>query len=167
MPMPTRCSAITTATRKLLADRMGNYLYTNTEWFFQDDWKVKSNLSFSYGIRFYDDPAQYEAGHQLSSFSPSAWNPATAPVLIRPAVVNGANVGINPLNGTTYAYGLVGDFVPGRRQSGGRRTHRRDERLASVTLQPRADCRRSAGGIRLGSFSRRQELRPRRRRNLF
>jgi hypothetical protein len=92
---------------------MGNYLYTNTEWFFQDDWKVKSNLSLSYGIRFYDDPAQYEAGHQLSSFSPAAWNPATAPLLIRPAVVNGANVGVDPRTGATYAYGLVGDFVPG------------------------------------------------------
>jgi hypothetical protein len=90
-----------------------NYLFTNTEWYFQDDWKMKRNLSLSYGVRFYHDPAQYDARYQLASFSPAAWNPATAPVLIRPAVVNGANVGIDPLTGATYSQGLVGDFVPG------------------------------------------------------
>jgi len=91
----------------------GNYIFTNTEWFFQDDWKVKSNLSFSYGVRFYHDIPQYDARSQLASFSPAAWDPATAPVLIRPAVINAANVGIDPLTGTTYSQGLIGDFVPG------------------------------------------------------
>ena len=91
----------------------GNYLFTNTEWYFQDDWRVKSYLTLNYGIRFYHDPAQYDARDQAASFSPAAWNPADAPVLIRPAVVNGADVGIDPLTGTTYNNGLVGDFVPG------------------------------------------------------
>ncbi len=92
---------------------VGNYIFTNTEWYVQDDWKVKNNLSLSYGIRFYHDPAQYNTNLQSNSFSPQAWNPQNAPVLIRPAVVNSQNVGIDPRTGTTYAYGLVGDFVPG------------------------------------------------------
>lgn len=92
---------------------LGHFLFTNTEWYAQDDWKVKRNFSVSYGIRFYHDPAMYEQQHALASFSPAAWNPATAPVLIRPAVVNGTNVGIDPLTGQTYPYGQVGDFVPG------------------------------------------------------
>jgi hypothetical protein len=91
----------------------GKYLFTNTEWFFQDDWKMKGNLSFSYGIRFYHDPPQFDTRYQLASFSPAAWDPATAPVLIRPAVVNGTNMGIDPLTGTTYSQGLIGAFVPG------------------------------------------------------
>jgi hypothetical protein len=91
----------------------GNYVFTNTEWFFQDDWKALRNLSLSFGVRFYHDPPQYDVRNQLASFSPAAWNSATAPVLIRPAVVNGQNVGVDPRTGTTYGQGLIGDFVPG------------------------------------------------------
>lgn len=91
----------------------GDYIFTNTEWYLWDEWKVKSNLSVNYGLRFSHDPPQYDARNQLASFSPAAWNTATAPVLIRPAVVNGANMGIDPLTGTTYPQGLIGDFVPG------------------------------------------------------
>ena len=96
-----------------LAEPTSHYYFTNTEWFVQDDWKVKSNLSISWGLRFYHDPAQYDAKQIISSFSPAAYNPATAPVLIRPAVVGGVNVGIDPTTGTTYGQGQVGDFVPG------------------------------------------------------
>ena len=92
---------------------VGNYIFTNTEWYLQDDWKVKNNLTLSYGVRFYHDPAQYNTAQHSSSFSPAAWNPATAPVLIRPGSAGGTNVGIDPTSGRTYAYGLVGDFVPG------------------------------------------------------
>jgi len=94
-----------------LAEPTSHYFFTNTEWFLQDDWKVKSNLSISWGVRFYHDPPQYDAKEIISSFSPQAWNAATAPVLIRPGVVNG-NVGIDPTTGTVYGIGYVGDFVP-------------------------------------------------------
>ena len=92
----------------------GDYLFTNTEWFFQDTWKVKHNLSLDYGVRFTHDPPQYDIQPQITaSFSPAAWNPATAPVLLRPATISGTNVAVDPLTGTTYPYGLVGAFVPG------------------------------------------------------
>jgi hypothetical protein len=90
-----------------------DYRFTNTEWFIQDDWKVKAGLSLSYGLRFYHDPAQYDKRGFISSFSPSAWDPASAPVLLRPAVVNGTNVAQDPTTGKTYSVGLVGLFVPG------------------------------------------------------
>ena len=96
-----------------LAWPQGNFLFTNTEWFLQDDWKIKSNLSISYGVRFYHDPPVYDAKENTSSFSPAAWNPAQAPVLIRPGVASGVNVGIDPTTGTVYGQGQVGDFVPG------------------------------------------------------
>jgi hypothetical protein len=90
-----------------------NYLFTNTEWFVQDDWKLNSNLSISWGLRFYHDPAQYDSRGFISSFSPTAWNAAAAPVLLRPGVVNGTNVAIDPTTGKTYGQGLIGLFVPG------------------------------------------------------
>ena len=126
------------------AGPVGNYIFTNTEWFFQDDWKVKSNLSLSYGVRFYRDPAQYDVLPQLASFSPAAWNPAMAPVLIRPATVNNANTGINPLNGATFPYGLVGDLVPnvgnpadGQLVNGSNGVPRAPYTVAPVAIGPR------------------------------
>jgi hypothetical protein len=99
--------------QEALSRPQSNYVFTNTEWFFQDDWKMKSNLSISWGVRFYHDPPQYDTRGLISSFSPQAWNPAQAPVLIRPAVVNSQNVGIDPTTGTLYALGQIGLFVPG------------------------------------------------------
>ena len=91
----------------------GDYIFTNTEWYFWDDWKVRPNLSINFGVRFHHDPPQYDTRNQLASFSPAAWSTANAPVLIRPAVVGGVNMGVDPLTGTTYPQGLIGDFVPG------------------------------------------------------
>ena len=107
----------------------------------------------SYGIRFYHDPAMYEQQHDLASFSPAAWNPATAPVLIRPAVVNGANVGIDPLTGTTYPYGLGGGFRAGCRQSGGRATGRRAPMdVSRIALQSGAGFRAPRFGFAWDPF---------------
>ena len=92
----------------------GNFLFTNLEFFFQDTWKVRSNLTLDYGIRFYHDPPQYDARNQLASFSLAAYNPANAPVLLRPGFDSKNNkVAVDPLTGNTYSSGLIGDFVPG------------------------------------------------------
>jgi hypothetical protein len=96
-----------------LARPQSDYRFTNTEWYFQDDWKVRSGLSISWGLRFSHDPPQYDKRGFISSFSPAAWDPAAAPVLLRPAVVNGTNTSIDPTTGKTYGQGLVGLFVPG------------------------------------------------------
>ncbi len=96
-----------------LSQPTSNFLFTNTEWFIQDDWKVKNGLSISYGIRFYHDPPMYDSNGFMASFSPSAWDPKNAPVLLRPGVVNGTNVALDPTTGKSYSQGLVGLFVPG------------------------------------------------------
>ena len=90
-----------------------NYNYINLEWYAQDTWKVRSNLTLDYGVRFYHDPPQYDALGQLSSFWPTTYSAAGAPVLLQPAMVSGQKVALDPLNGQTYSNGLVGDFVPG------------------------------------------------------
>ena len=96
-----------------IARPQSNYLFTNTELFVQDDWKVRRNFSVSYGLRIYHDPPQYDTRQLISNFSPAAWDPATAPVLLRPAVVGGKNVSIDPTTNTVYGQGLIGLFVPG------------------------------------------------------
>ena len=91
----------------------GKYFFSNLEFYAQDDWKVKSNVSLSYGVRFYHDPPQYDIRNQLASFSLGAFDPAKAPVLLRPANVNGTKVALNPVTGATYPQGLIGAFAPG------------------------------------------------------
>ena len=89
----------------------GQYRSWNIEWFAQDNWRVNKKLTLDYGIRFYIIQPQYDAGLQTSSFNPSLYNNADRAVLVQPAVVNGQNVGVNPLTGATTAQALVGSIV--------------------------------------------------------
>jgi len=92
----------------------GRFLFTNTEFYFQDTWKVASNLTVDYGVRFYRDPPQYDANGQLASFNAGAFKTANSVVLLRPALVNGVKVALDPVTGKTYAQGLIGAFAPGQ-----------------------------------------------------
>ena len=92
----------------------GNFLFTNTEFYLQDTWRIRKNLALDYGIRFYHDPPQYDNNGQLASFSPASYNPAKAPVLLRPVTVNGVKVAQDPITGKTYGQGLIGTFAPGQ-----------------------------------------------------
>ena len=59
-----------------------NAIYTDIHFFVQDTWKVKSNLTFDYGIRFYHVPTQHELRPEETldaAFLPSRYDPAKAP----------------------------------------------------------------------------------------
>ena len=92
----------------------GNFLYTNTEFYLQDTWRVRRNLSLDFGVRFYIDPPQYDANGQLASFSAAHFDPAKAAVLLRPILVNGVKYAQDPISLVNYPQGLVGAFAPGR-----------------------------------------------------
>jgi hypothetical protein len=51
----------------------------NLEWFAQDEWKVRNNLTLSYGVRYSYFGPTYDKNGLLSNFVPSLWNPASAP----------------------------------------------------------------------------------------
>lgn len=91
----------------------GRFVFTNTELYVQDAWRVRRNLMLDYGVRFYHDPPQYEQNGQLASFVPSLYSAANAPLLLRPQLVNGVKYAVDPRNGKTYPSGLVGAFTPG------------------------------------------------------
>ena len=69
----------------------GSYLFTNLELYVQDTWRARRNLSLDYGVRVYHDPAQYDTRHQIAPRSRFGllYKVSDAPVLLRPATVNG------------------------------------------------------------------------------
>lgn len=83
------------------------------EGYIQDKWKATSRLTFDIGLRITNSLAQQPANNNAGNFVPATFNPAAAPVLYRPAVVNGAKVIINPLTGATVPNVYSGLIVPG------------------------------------------------------
>jgi len=74
---------------------------------------VRRNLTLDAGLRFYHDPPQYDPRGQLTSFTPSAYSGADAPLLLSPGLdAAGKKSAIDPLNGPAYWVGLIGTFAP-------------------------------------------------------
>ena len=93
--------------------RKGLYAYQSYEWYVQDNWKVRPNLTLDYGIRFSLLKPWYEKQDQISSFVLAAFDPKQQVTLYRPTLVNGVRLALNPLTGQTAAAALIGAIVPG------------------------------------------------------
>ena len=95
------------------------YRYNQVEWYGQDTWKVRPNLTLNYGVRFSVMGPLHEENNLVSSFVPSAFNPQQTVMLYEPGCLGsspctGANrVAVNPLTGATLPGGLIGAIVPG------------------------------------------------------
>ena len=92
---------------------VGNYVYTNTEWYAQDSWKVSPKLTLNYGIRFSLVPPTYSESNKIANFDPSLYNPSTAVRLFQPAQINGQRMAYDPLTQQTLLPGFIGFIVPG------------------------------------------------------
>lgn len=51
------------------------------EWFAQDEWRVRKNLSLSLGVRYSYFAPPYDRNGLLANFDPSLWNRANAPIV--------------------------------------------------------------------------------------
>jgi hypothetical protein len=83
-----------------------------SEFYAQDTWKASRRLTFDLGMRFLWYTPWYST-QPAAVFVPARYDPAKAPRLYEPAVVNGANVALDPVTGQTRPNVFVGSFVPG------------------------------------------------------
>ena len=51
------------------------------EWFAQDDWRLRSNLTVTYGVRYSYFGPPYDRNGLLANFVPSLWNASDAPIV--------------------------------------------------------------------------------------
>lgn len=87
--------------------------YANIEWYLQDNWKVKNQLTLDYGVRFYYVTPQWDGTGQASTFLPGSFTASSAVRLFKPAVINGVRVGYDAATGQTVNSAFIGRIVPG------------------------------------------------------
>jgi len=101
---------------------IGDYWFTNIEFYLQDSWRVRRNLTLDIGVRFYHMPSQENLNKNSAVFIQSAYDPSKAARLYYPACTitpaAGAacpasnQVAKDLLTGYTTYPALVGTFVP-------------------------------------------------------
>ncbi|MBI3679449.1 MAG: TonB-dependent receptor [Acidobacteria bacterium] len=85
----------------------------NTEAFLQDTWRPFRRLTLDYGVRLYWISPILERDNLMGAFVPSAYDAARPMQLVRPAIVGGRRVGMNPVTGQTYSDAAIGAIAPG------------------------------------------------------
>ncbi|MGA2269618.1 MAG: carboxypeptidase regulatory-like domain-containing protein [Bryobacteraceae bacterium] len=93
---------------------VGQYRYTNAEFYVQDSWKAMPRLTVNYGVRAYYIQPYYDKGENTANFLPNLYDPKQAVRLYWPTLdASGNRVGIDRATGQTVPATLIGLIVPG------------------------------------------------------
>ncbi len=101
---------------------IGDYWFTNIEFYLQDSWRVNRRLTLDIGARFYHSPSQENLNDNSAVFLQDAYDSSVVPRLYYPscktapaagAACSSANqIALDPVTGYTTYPALVGTFVP-------------------------------------------------------
>jgi len=69
------------------------------EWYVQDDWKLRPNVTVNLGLRHSIYRQPYDANHLLTTFDPTLYDPAKAAVVSADGKTRTCNAPCDPLNG--------------------------------------------------------------------
>jgi hypothetical protein len=82
------------------------------EWYAQDTIRLRRRLTVDIGLRFTWARPQTPNNDNAGNFAPFRFDPAKAPVLFRPALVNGQRVTINPITQAVVLPVYAGLIIP-------------------------------------------------------
>jgi hypothetical protein len=82
-----------------------------TEWYGQDNWRVKRNVTLDAGVRFYFMTPTESHGDKVSQFEPARFGGSAAPILYRPITTAEGRRAVNPLTGEILPVVYVGRLV--------------------------------------------------------
>lgn len=92
---------------------MGQYRYTNAEFYAQDSWRIAPRLTLNYGVRAYYVQPYYDKGEHTANFLRELYDPKQAVRLYWPALdANGSRVALDRATGQTASPLLIGLIVP-------------------------------------------------------
>lgn len=89
-----------------------NWMYKNTEFYIQDNWKTTDRLTLDYGVRFYHLTPQYDTDEKAANWRPDLYVASSAVRLFRPAVIDGVRVGYDAQTNTVVPASQIGRVVP-------------------------------------------------------
>jgi Carboxypeptidase regulatory-like domain/TonB-dependent Receptor Plug Domain len=84
-----------------------------SEFYAQDTFQTTSRITLDYGARFLYYSSFWRPDGLVSNFDPTRYDPAKAPRLYQPALVNGQRVAFDPVTGQSLNASYIGTFVPG------------------------------------------------------
>jgi hypothetical protein len=94
--------------------------YWNTEFYFQDDWRIGKRFTLNYGVRFYHVSPQIDKLNEFSYLDPSKFSKSAIPRFYAPGCKTGTTcpsgqnrVAIDPATGAQAPQTYIGLFVPG------------------------------------------------------
>jgi len=92
--------------------RKGYYRYQTYEWYGQDNWRLRPNLTLDFGVRFSVLRPWYDEKNQVSSLRLGEYKESKRVKLYQPALVNGKRMAVNPITGEVMPAALIGAIVP-------------------------------------------------------